>query len=571
MKRVFSYAYTYKTSMWIGLFLMIVELIVELVQPLFMAKIIDDGIMQEDFRTVAVWGGVLLGISFIAFAAGVINSYFSANVSQGAGYDMRSDLFRKVQYFTNNNFLSFSTPSLITRMTNDVTQIQNLIFMSMRIALRAPLFIIGGLVMAFTVHKQLAMILLVSVPVILLFLFWILTKGVKLFRRVQTKLDRANTVIRENLSGIRLIKGFNRGKYEEGRFRNVNNSLMDVNKRALWLMELAMPVVMLGMNIIILIILWFGAMELDTGGAKAGEVVAIINYATKMMFTFSVFTFLIMTFSRGKASATRIGEVLDAPAQEFLEKKGEVLAIKGALTFEGVGFIYPGVKEADLHDVTFQAEAGDVIGILGETGSGKSTLLHLIPRLHVRSSGKIYIDGKPIEAYDPVSLRKQISLIPQENHLFSGSVGENIRWGKEDATMEAVEEAARQAQIHDFIMSLPDGYDTKLGQKGVSFSGGQKQRLAIARALIRNPKILILDDSTSALDAHTEDKLMQTLKQQDCTIILVAQKISSLKESDQILLMHEGTVIARGTHQHLLNHNDYYQKVYQSQQREEAI
>ncbi|MFG6119897.1 ABC transporter ATP-binding protein [Thalassobacillus sp. B23F22_16] len=572
MRRIFTYAYTYKTSMYIGLFLMLVELVVELIQPLFMAKIIDDGILQEDLTTVAIWGGILVAISLIAFAAGIINSFFAANVSQGAGYDLRDDMFRKVQQFTSKNFQRFATPTLITRMTNDVTQIQNLIFMFMRIALRAPLFIIGGLVMAFTVHKELATILLVSVPVMLLFLFWILTKGVTYFRRVQEKLDNLNTIIRENLAGIRLIKGFNRGDFEESRFQGANTSLMNDNKKALWLMELAMPMVMLGMNLIILVILWFGAIGLNVGTAQAGEVVAIINYATRMMFTFSVFTFLIMVFSRGKASASRITEILDAEGEKDHDQTDGVnKKIQGAIGFQEVNYTYPGMKVPAIEAITFEAKAGETIGILGETGSGKSTLLHLIPRLQEASSGQVFIDGLPIEHYDVKALRKQISLVPQEIHLFSGTVMENIQWGKNEASEEEVIKAAKDAQIHAFISTLPDGYQTRLGQKGVTFSGGQKQRLSIARALIRNPNILMLDDSTSALDAHTESRLLTSLRKKDCTVLIVAQKISSLKAADKILLMHQGKIIGSGDHPSLLCTNGYYQQVYQSQQETEAL
>ncbi|SEA03765.1 ATP-binding cassette, subfamily B [Thalassobacillus cyri] len=572
MRRMFAYAYHYKISMYIGLFLMVVELVVELIQPLLMARIIDDGILQEDFITVAIWGGVLVGISLVAFAAGIINSYFAANVSQGAGYDMRNDMFRKVQEFTSKNFQRFSTPTLITRMTNDVTQIQNLIFMFMRIALRAPLFIIGGLVMAFTVHKELAMILLLSLPMMLLFLFWILTKGVTFFRRVQEKLDNLNTIIRENLAGIRLIKGFNRGDYEERRFKNANTSLLNDNKKALWLMELAMPMVMLGMNLVILVILWFGAIQLNLGTAQAGEVVAIINYATRMMFTFSVFTFLIMVFSRGKASANRINEIIEAEGDQTHEQTGGIVKeIEGAIGFEAVTYTYPSIKLPAIEKINFHAKAGETVGILGETGSGKSTLLHLIPRLQEATSGKVLIDGISIDEYDVKALRKQISLVPQEIHLFSGSVKENIQWGKDDATMEEVITAAKDAQIHDFITTLPNSYETKLGQKGVTFSGGQKQRLSIARALVRDPKILLLDDSTSALDAHTEARLLATLRKKACTVVIVAQKISSLKAADKILLMHQGHILAAGDHAALLKNDTYYQQVYQSQQETEAI
>ncbi|WP_173918352.1 ABC transporter ATP-binding protein [Halobacillus sp. Marseille-Q1614] len=566
MKKVFQYSLPYKLSAIIAILLMLIELAVELVQPLLMAKIIDDGIMQEDYTTVSIWGGVLVGLSLLAFAAGIINSYFAAHVSQGVGHDLRRDLFKKVQSFTSENFLAYSTPNLVTRITNDVIQIQNLVLMLMRIALRAPLFIIFALVMAFTVNVQLASLLVIAVPVLGAFLFWVLTRGVKLFKNVQRKLDGVNTVIRENLSRIRLIKGFNRGSYEEERFDQVNRPLLEENKRALWLMELAMPVIMLGMNVIILILLWIGAAQLDIGSAQAGEVVAIINYATRIMFTFSIFSFLIMVFSRGNASANRVVNVLEERTPAYLNESGNKAALKGNITFDHVTF-----SRADaptLKKISFKAEAGQTIGILGETGSGKTSLLHLIPRLLEKDSGSLFLDDYEISDLDVKSIRQQISLVPQEVHLFSGSVKENIAWGKADATEEEIIEAAKQAEIHSFITTLSNGYNTKIGQKGVTFSGGQKQRLSIARALVRKPRILILDDSTSALDAHTEARLLQTLKKQDCTVLLVAQKVSSLKEAHKILLLYQGELIAEGDHEELLKESPYYREVYQSQQED---
>ncbi|MGI8313617.1 ABC transporter ATP-binding protein [Halobacillus mangrovi] len=567
MQKIIAYSMNYKTSAGIALSLMLIELIVELVQPLILAKIIDGGILAEDYSTVALWGSVLIGLSLLAFTAGVTNSFFAANFSQGVGYDLRRDLFAKVQKFTHENFQQFSTPGLITKMTNDVTQIQSLLFMFVRIALRAPLFIIFGLIMAFTINVQLTFILVVAVPAFLGFLFWVLKIGVRLFKRVQLNLDRLNTVIRENLTGIRLIKGFNREDYESDRFLHVNKQLMGVNKRALWLMEVAMPVVMLGMNASILLILWLGADKLSLGNIQAGELVALINYATRIMFTFGLFTFLIMIFSRGNASAERISEVLDVEAPSYLEDSEKIhQELKGEVQFDRVSFFHS--AHPVLQNISFHAQPGQTIGLLGETGAGKTSLLHHIPRLYEKHSGEIYLDDIPIESFDIKSLRKQISLVPQDIHLFSGSVRSNIAWGKENAKMSEIVEAAKQAQIHSFIKSLPDGYDTVLGQKGVTFSGGQKQRLSIARALVRKPKILILDDSTSALDAYTEMKLLNSLKNQQCTVFIVAQKISSLKEANQILLLHQGKLIAQGSHEELLNESPYYREVFQSQRED---
>ncbi|UOQ45117.1 ABC transporter ATP-binding protein/permease [Halobacillus salinarum] len=569
MRTILSYVYTYKSPAVIALLLMLVELAVELLQPLLMGRIIDEGILNQDFTYVSVWGSVLIGLSLLAFTAGITNSFFAAKASQGVGFDLRRDLFKKVQRFTNENFQSFSTPGLITRMTNDVTQIQNLLFMFVRIALRAPLFIIFAMVMAFSINVKLAAILVVTVPALLLFLIWVLSKGIRLFKDVQNKLDRVNTVIRENLTGIRLIKGFNRGSYEESRFQQVNESLMDKNKRALWLMELAMPTIMLGMNIVILVVIWAGAAQLQNGGARPGEVVAMVNYATRIMFTFSAFTFLILVFSRGNASAGRLSDVLQERTPAYLEKQGKDVKLSGSIRFEEAGFAHHSVDV--LKGISFEASGGDTVGIIGETGAGKTALLNLIPRLYEKKSGKIYLDNWEISEIDVKSLRQQISLVPQEVHLFSGSVKENIAWGKEDATEKEIVQAAKAAQIHNFIRTLPNGYDTRLAQKGVTFSGGQKQRISIARALIREPKILILDDSTSALDAQTEERLLKALKELQCTVFMVAQKISSLKAADTILVLKKGEIIARGSHEELLMNSETYQEVYQSQSQKEDV
>lgn len=562
MKDLFPYTFPYKRSTLIALFLMFVELAVELTQPVLMAKIIDEGILQEDLRLVTIWGGVLLGLSLLAFIAGITNSFFAADLSQGVGFDLRRDLFETVQSFSNRHFQEIPTPSLVTRITNDVIQIQNLLFMFVRIGLRAPLFIIFALIMAFTIDVQLALVLLASVPVLLLFLFFILTKGVRLFENVQTKLDQLNTIIRENLVGIRLVKGFNRKDHEEKRFRKGNESLVQQNKKALWLMEVAMPVVMLGMNVVILGLLLFGARFLSLDAVQAGELVAIINYATRILFTFSVFTFLIMVISRGQASATRIHDVLSKKSSAVPD--GKRMPLKGEVHFKNVSF-FRGDSQV-LDDLTFKIEAGKTIGIIGETGSGKTSLLHLIPRLFEKNDGQLFLDGIEVEELDVKSIREQISLVPQEVHLFSGTVRENIGWGKEEATWDDIKAAAEQAQIHDFIASLPNGYDTEIGQKGIVFSGGQKQRLSIARALVRKPSILILDDSTSALDAHTEKKLLSKLDEHPCTVFLVAQKISSLQDADLILLLHQGKIIAQGSHEKLLEESSYYYEIHRSQQ-----
>lgn len=564
MKQIFSYAHPYKKSAAIALMLMLIELVVELTQPVLMAKIIDDGIVTGDLSAVTFWGLVLLGLSAAAFAAGITNSFYAADFSQGVGHDLRRDLFEKVQYFTDEQFQTISTPSLVTRITNDVIQLQSLLFMLVRIGLRAPLFIITALIMALTIDVRLSLILIGCVPVFLLFLFFILIKGVRYFKKVQEKLDALNSVIRQNLSAVRLVKGFNRKDYEEEQFRTANAELVDQNKKALWLMETAMPMVMFGMNAVILILLWTGSGFLSLGSLQPGELVAIINYATRILFTFSVFTFLILMVSRGQASAERVEEVLSSSVENGRwMNSGPFDKVQGGIRFLNVSFQRSGLQI--LRDISFEAESGSTVGIIGETGAGKTSLLHLIPRLYEKESGRILFDGRNVEEYALQALRQSVSLVPQEVQLFSGTVRENIGWGKEGASEKEIKEAAAQAQIAGFIESLPEGYDTQIGQKGVVFSGGQKQRLSIARALVRKPSILLLDDSTSALDARTEQQLMKSLENQSCTVFLTAQKISSIQQADLILLLDQGRIAAKGTHEELLETSVYYRQVFESQ------
>ncbi|MFC4319947.1 ABC transporter ATP-binding protein [Litchfieldia salsa] len=579
MLKVLSFLKSYRIPVSIALFLMLVELAVELLQPLFMAKIIDDGIVKGDIPVIIKWGLIMVGMSLLAFISGIVNSFYAAHVSQSFGLDIRKALFDKVQSFSFSKFNLFPTSSLITRMTNDVVQVQNTVFMSLRIMLRAPLLIIGGVVMALIVNFKLSLIFLIVIPLLFLFLYGVMNKGDVLFKSVQERLDRVNSVMQENLSGIRLIKAFLRRKYEVKRFTKTNKELKDKTVSALRLMEVTMPILLLVMNLGILAVLWFGSSLVNVGDAKVGEVVAIINYATRITGAFSIFSFIIMAFSRAKASSGRIEEVLVVDSdvieneqdQQILENQKDQLSIKGKIEFKQVSFTYPGTDSLVLEDLTFTVEPGQTVAILGATGSGKSSLFQLIPRLYDVEAGAVYIDGQDVRTMKSVSLRNQIGYVPQEALLFTGSVKGNIAWGKEDATLEEMIEAAEDAQIHETLMNLPKGYETIIGQKGVNLSGGQKQRLSIARALVRKPKILLLDDSTSALDLKTESKLLTALKRYTCTTLIITQKISTALEADMILLIEEGKLIAKGDHEYLLKESSLYQQIYQSQNREEAI
>ncbi|PLR66519.1 ABC transporter ATP-binding protein [Bacillus sp. UMB0893] len=573
MLKVFLLLRPYRLAMGVALALMLIELGVELLHPLIMAKIIDDGILKNDINVVIYWGSVMIGISIAAFAAGVTNSFYAAHVSQSFGFDVRKNLFEKVQSFSFANFNLFPASSLITRMTNDVTQLQNTIFMSFRIMLRAPLLIVGGTIMALIVNAKLALILLVSIPLLLGFLFWMMKKGSSLFKAVQERLDSVNGVMQENLTGMRIIKAFLRRNFEVSRFTKANEELRDGTVTALRLMEIAMPLLLLVMNISMLAILWFGSINVNSGEAKVGEVVAIVNYALRISSVLSIFSFIIMAFSRAKASAGRIHDVLETEVdlRDSIDAKESSVIEKGDIEFKSVSFTYPGTETAVLKDLSFTAKAGETIALLGATGSGKSSIFNLIPRLYDVTEGAIFIDQKNLLAMKLESLRGQIGFVPQESLLFTGSIKENIAWGKEGASIDEIKEAAGNAQIHETIENLPNGYDTRVGQKGVNLSGGQKQRISIARALVRKPKILLLDDSTSALDLKTEAKLLKAIKAYDCTIFIITQKISTAMEASQILLLDEGEILANGSHDELMQKSLLYQRIYQSQFGEEAL
>ncbi|EDL64879.1 ABC transporter ATP-binding protein [Bacillus sp. SG-1] len=573
MKKMLSFLKNYRLSMGIAWTLMLIELAVELLLPLFMAKVIDEGILQGDMAAVWYWGGIMSVLALAAFASGVTNSFFAAHVSQGAGYDIRKSLYEKIQNFSFSNFSKYPSSSLITRLTNDVTQVQNTIFTSLRIMMRAPLLVIGGTIMALIVDVKLGIILLVVIPFIVVFLLWVLNTGWTMFKYVQQKLDSVNDVIQENLKGMRIIKALLRGSHENGRFIEANKTLMKKTVSALRLMETIMPVLFIVMNGSILFILWIGNMEAANGNAAVGDVVAIVNYATRITGAFSVFAFIIMSFSRARASAGRISEVLetDIDLVDSEDSDTSLTVTEGKIEFIDVSFHYPGTKTEVLDEINLKVEPKEVVSILGATGSGKTSLFQLIPRLYEATGGNILIDGVEIKKYKLENLRKSIGFVPQEALLFSGSIKENIAWGKEDASMDEIVEAARSAQIHDLIEGLPNGYDTVLGQKGVNLSGGQKQRLSIARALVRKPKILILDDSTSALDLKTESKLIGAIGDYSCTILIVTQKISTAIQSDKIFLIEDGKVIAEGCHEQLITDSPLYGKIFQSQFGEENL
>ena len=566
MKTVFRYALPYKWPMFIAIVLMLLELSVELIQPLLIGRIIDEGIMKEDLNTVVLWGSVMLALAFVALVTGVVNSYFAAHAAQSFGYDLRQALFGRVQAFSLAVFLRFPSSSLITRQTSDVTLAQNALFMGLRIMARAPLLVIGSLIMAFVVSPKLAIFLLIGAPFLVVFLVVMARKGVHLFGMVQQRLDGVNQLVQENLQAVRLIKAYLRGVFETDRFSKAADALKNDSVHAMRLMELILPVLLFIMNASFMAVLWFGADEVRNSGMPVGDVVAVVNYTMRMTSAFSMFSFLIVIFSRAKASSERMEELLVADdGLEQLTCRDDHLAGAVAVRFDNVSFRYKDAADDVLKNVSFHVPAGEKLVIMGATGSGKSTMLQLLPRMFTATQGTVSVDGQDIAQWPLHALRNLIGYVPQQSMLFTGSIAENVSWGKPDASADEIEEAARKAQIHSSIMHFTEGYATRVGQRGVNLSGGQKQRLSIARALIRKPSLLILDDSTSALDVKTESALWEALREEDTTMLIVTQKVSTARIADAILLVADGEVVGYGTHDQLLATSSLYREIDRSQ------
>jgi len=630
MRDLLRYLKPYRLAAAVALLLMLVELVVELWHPVLMARIIDDGILSRDIGEVVRIGAWMAGLALLGFAAGIVNSYFAAHVSQGFAHDVRAGMYERVQSFPYAVFNRFSAATLMNRMTGDVNQVQNAVFMGLRVMMRAPLIMAGGLFMALTVNVRLGLILLLISPMLLVVLVWMMNRGFRLFQAVQARLDRTNGLLRENLLGMRLIKLMVRYARERERFTQANEELMTRTVSAIRVVELTVPALLMVMNVGILLLLWFGGAEVRSGRAEVGGIVAVINYAMRIMAAFSMLSWIVTSLARARASAGRIAEVLrteeretairadgpgeagDIPAHaaraagegrrgadaasgcgardadapfgrgirnadassgsgpRLAADSGKVSGAGAEISFENVTLRYPGMAEPALDRITFTVKPGQKAAILGATGSGKSTLLQLIPRLLDPDEGVVRIDGRDVRTIDPERLRAQIGYVSQEAVLFSGTVRDNLLWGKADASGEEIVEAARAAQIHETIMRLPEQYGTTLGQKGVNLSGGQKQRLSVARALIRKPRVLLLDDSTSALDAKTEAALLEALGAFRSTMLLVTQKISAAMRADVILMLEDGRLHAFGTHEELLRTSPLYKRIVRSQLGEEA-
>ncbi|MCF3942099.1 ABC transporter ATP-binding protein [Oceanobacillus alkalisoli] len=574
MKNVFSFLKPYKISIILAYIFMFSELIIELLLPLFLGLMIDQGVLQEDVGNIVMWGGIMIGLAALSLVVGVLNSFYSSHVSFAFGYDLRQKLFSRIQYFSFKSLSNYPTSALVTRFTNDIRQIQNMVFMALRIMAKAPFLVLGGVTMAFIVNTRLALIFLVTVPLLILFLFLVMKYASKMFSNVQANVDHVNRVMQENLAGMRLIKAFGRRNFEKDRFTSANENLATSTKSTFRFVESTMPILLFIMNLSLIFIIWFGNVQSLAGNAAVGEVVSIVNYAMRVAMAISMFSFIIIILSRTKASAERVNEVLtleDEGESEYdeAETEGNIAIKDGTVEYRNVYFQYPATDEVILKNVSFTIQAKETLAIMGATGSGKTSIFQLMPRLFDPTKGEVRIDGQAINSYAFHTLRGSIGYVPQNPLLFTGTIRDNIVWGKGGASDAEMIQAAKDAQIHDTIMHLPKQYDTRVGQKGVNLSGGQKQRISIARALIRKPKILMLDDSTSALDLATEARLLQAIEAYSCTIMIITQKISTARTTDRILLMDEGEVLAIGTHDELLKQSKLYQQIVESQHGKE--
>lgn len=575
MKLILKYMKPYKVLAILAPLFMMVDASSELIMPKLMTLLINNGVAASNSSYILKLGAGMIAIAILGIIGGIGCLISASIVSQRAGTDLRKDLFMKIQDFSFHNIDTFQTPSLITRLTNDITQIQMVILMSLRLLIRAPLLCFGSLIMAFSINAKLALIFVIAILVLAIITFIIMRKGIPKFQMVQKKLDSVNTVMRECLAGMRVVKAFVRHDYELEKFDVANEDYKSTNLKAFRIVILMLPAMMFILNVSVIAILWFGGIQVYGGTMRIEEIMAFITYLMQMIMSLMMLAMVFMYVSRAQISLNRVKEVLNEeidivnPADPVLPEKNQ-----GNVTFQNVFFRYKGgTGEPVLENVNLTAKAGETIGILGETGSGKSTLVNLMPRLYDVSEGEIYIDGVDVRKYSIHQLRKKVAIVLQETILFTGTIKENIKWGNKNATEEEVIAAAKAAQAHDFIMEMPKGYDTELGQKGVNVSGGQKQRISIARALIQNPSIIIFDDSTSAVDSLTEKRIRQSMKEshKHCTKFIIAQRISSIKDADKIIVLKDGKIVAEGNHNILMETSLDYQEIYQSQMKKGVV
>lgn len=553
---------------------MIVEAICELALPSLANSIyqkVDTAASPESVRTAVILSGLaMLALALLGLFGGVVTMKTSANVSQRFAYRLRGDMYRKISHFSFKNIDQFSTASLTTRMTNDVTTLQNVVMMCLRILVRVPALAVVAACFAVSINPRMSAMLLILLPILIVVVACILKFGFPMFQKMQKKIDNVNRVVQENLIGMRVVKAYVREDREKDKFHDASDDLAAQGAKAAGLIVTVMPVMMLMLNAVVVFVYYKGALEANAGVLKVGQISVFASYVIQILMNLMMISMMLLQLARGKACGDRVVEVLDTeiditnPENPYLPENP-----KGGVEFRDVSFKYNTQGHGDdiLEHISFTAKPGQIIGIVGGTGCGKSSLVNLIPRLYDATQGQVLIDGVDVRKYDLTALREMIGVVLQKNVLFSGTIKENIRWGKKDATDEEIVAACQAAQAHDFVLAQPKGYDTDLSQGGLNLSGGQKQRLCIARAMIKHPKILILDDSTSAVDTATEAKIRESFYKdfKDTTVFIIAQRVSSVQAADQILVLDDGQIKGIGTHEQLLADNEIYKEIVTTQ------
>jgi ATP-binding cassette subfamily B multidrug efflux pump len=579
IRKLWAHLGKYKRLLLLSPLFVMVDVVCELTMPMLMGRIVDKGIPTLNLQYIVGVGVLMIGLALVAMLFGSLNHRLAAVTSQGYGANLRQALFDKVQSFSFSNIDTFSTASLVTRLTNDVTQIQNTLLMAMRILTRAPLMLVCALIFAIAINAKLAVILFIAIPTLVAGIALVIGQAERLYKAVQAKIDAVNGTVEENLIGIRVVKAFVRGRYEKTKFKKSNDELSEAAVKAGNLVVSIMPIMMFVLNGATVAVIWFGGRMVGTHQMGTGELVSFISYIMQILMSVLMVSMILMMLARARASAERIIEVLDtvpsiadsepALAAGTAATSDEPTVQRGAIEFRNVDFKYTaaGKGENVLSDINLVLKPGEFVALVGGTGSGKSTLVSLIPRLYDVTGGQVLVDGVDVRDYKLETLRSAIGVVLQNNVLFSGTIRENLLWGNVAATQQEIEEAARNAQAHDFIMSFPGGYDTDIGQGGVNVSGGQKQRLCIARALLKKPRILILDDSTSAVDSATEARIRASFRKNlaDTTILIIAQRISSVQQADKIIVLDDGRIAGIGTHAELLAGSPIYQAICASQ------